>query len=65
MATHAVSKTVTLSGSFTTGPSGGLLPAAPTIRIQGEYFEPSQLYSAVLTVSVLDFPLPNDFTPAG
>jgi hypothetical protein len=36
MASQQPLKTVTLSGSFTTGPSGGLIPAAPTNRLQGE-----------------------------
>ncbi|KAF4631815.1 hypothetical protein G7Y89_g6325 [Cudoniella acicularis] len=34
MASQQFLTTVTLSGSFTTGPSGGLLPAAPTNRLQ-------------------------------
>ncbi len=48
MATPQSTKTVTLSGTFTSGP-GGLVPAAPTQPIEGKISKSHSFHSHLLT----------------
>jgi len=61
MATQQPTKTVILSGTFTSGPSG-LVPAAPTQFIEG-IFRPHINISFLSPDVTSDLPIPFGYTP--